>query len=264
MKNKTSLTADLRFGDLTQALRLLKSKGVVPDDIAALNSNTALLDDIAATFLKHRLFSTPEEQIRRMLHINTNMWHNPNITRDTIQALGRPSECPTSDENGLYCVTLLYETGNTVETLRQNWEAFVYIHGAEGVWKSDSLMFDNDHMRLREGAKQRPKGLRWAIVELGRAFRDRHVESVRSTIEVMGMGQELLLVAAMHPHWAKAMDGNEIPFIDVPDLEVRPREQTSFDHALYLTFDPDGSRVELMCEDCTTDVNSYGCGSFLA
>jgi hypothetical protein len=51
MKNKTSLTADLRFGDLTQALRLLKSKGVVPDDIAALNSNTALLDDIAATFL---------------------------------------------------------------------------------------------------------------------------------------------------------------------------------------------------------------------
>ena len=47
----------------------------------------------------------------------------------------------------------------------------------------------------------------------------------------MGIGQELPGIAAMHPHWARAMNGGTIPFVDAPDLEVATLGRGGFDCA---------------------------------
>jgi len=117
-----SLTADLRRGDETQTLLKLQNRGVTTEDFTAIGQNDALLDDIVAAIQKHRLFALPEEQVTRLLVINELLWKDRAITEEAIRQLGNPSDldCPVSDEQGLYCITLLYETGNPLTTFERN------------------------------------------------------------------------------------------------------------------------------------------------
>ena len=61
------------------------------------------------------------------------------------------------------------------------------------------------------------------------------------------MGQELPLIGALHPKWARAMNGAGIPFVDAPDLEVRlnAKADESFSSAPFLHFRRDAGEVWL-------------------
>ncbi len=72
--NPSSLTADLRRGDETQVLLKLQQDGVTDKDYAAIAKNDAMRAEIVAAILKHRLFTTPEEQIQTLLRINEAVW----------------------------------------------------------------------------------------------------------------------------------------------------------------------------------------------
>ena len=242
MKASPTLTADLRRGDETQGLLKLQQKGVTPDDYAAIAVNETMRADVVAAIQKHRLFSSPEEQVKHLLEINESLWHDPAITAEAIAALGNPPTAPSSDEHHLYAVILLYETGDALTTFQKNWEACVHVHGESRTWKWDSLVMTPKGVRPREKVKPRRPGLRWAVAELGRAYQGITVRDARvaqSAEESAGMGQELPLIAALHPRWATSLNGKTIPFVDAPDLEIAPDGEGKFYCAPCLHFDRD-------------------------
>lgn len=210
------------------------------------------------------LFATPEEQIQTILRINKEVWKNPAITAKAIKALGNPPKCPPSDENHLYCVCLFFETGSPVKTFKLNWQACIYVHGKKGTWKWDGLVFSPKGVRQRIGAKPRPIGLCWRVCELGRQFKGQSVKKVRSQldqVQIMGIGQELSFVAALHPKWVMSMNGENMPFVDAPDLEVVPCGRGVFCGAPYLGFGADSRQVDLYARDVGDRHGRFGSGS---
>lgn len=243
-----SLTAGITRGQETQVYLELQKRGVTAENFAAIGVDEILADDVSAAILKHRMFVPPAEQIQRILKINEAVWKNLTITEEAIIALGDPPNCPPSDEQHLYHVGLFYETGDAVKTLELNWQACVHIHTPKGTCRWYGSVFMPQGVRQRAGAKPRPVGLRWQVCELGRQFYKQAVYDVRSQLDqsqIMGMGQELPLVAALHPKWAASMNGQNIPFVDAPDLEVAPVGRGEFPHAPCLSFDSDARQVFL-------------------
>lgn len=266
MPTSPSLTDDTRRGDETQVLLKLQGKGVSPADFTAIAQIPALLDDVVAAIIKHRLFATPEEQIIRLLEINEQVWKDSTITEAAIRAIGDPPDCPLSDESGLFCSTLFSETGNAVETFERNWLACRYVHGERKTCNLGSLQFTPQRVQLRLGAQLRARGLRWDVCELGRAFKGQKVEVVRPQLDrdrtkIMGMGQELPAVGAMHPRWAVLMNGNSIPFVYAPDLDVAPIADGRFDCVPCLDLNRHEGRVELYAWLVGDPRGTFGSGS---
>ena len=264
MTSTITLTAGLPNGPAQQTLRMLQGKGITVEDYAAIGTNEVLCADVAAMILKHRLFTQPEEQIQHLLRINEQVWKDASITEVAIRALGDPPECPISDEGHLWCVTLVSETGNALATFTRNWTACVHVHGVDKTWKWDGLILTPQGVRPRQNAKPRPTGLRWTVSELGRAYKSQKVKKVRPDLDrqsTMGMGQELPLIGALHPRWAVAMNGDNIPFVDAPDLEVAPSARGEFSDAPYLSFDRGDGAVNLYAGVVDHGNPRFGSGS---
>lgn len=277
----SSLTSVLPFGDLVQSLRKLQEDGVSPAEFAAIGKDPAVCATVVEVLKRkvvvsvkktvatiavkaNTLFATPEEQIERILAINEAVWKDSAITAEAIRALGDPPECLESDKNGLYCVALVYDTGSVPKTFKRNWEACVHIHTPQGVWQWNEFLFTPQGVRQRTNALPRPTGLRWVVAELGRQHKGKRVCEARTMLDevkCMGMGAELPLIAALHPEWAKAMNGDDIPFVDAPDLEVAPGGQGEFDHAPFLYFYRDGRQVYLYAHEVGYPDSRYGSGS---
>lgn len=211
------------------------------------------------------MFTSPEEQARHLLEINERLWRDPAITTKAITTLGDPPNCPPSNDSRPYCVVLLCETGDALETLVRNWTACVYVLGESRTWKWDGLLLTPEGVKPRQAAKPRPAGLRWAVAELGRAYQGMRVRDARvalGTAGLMGMGQELPLIAALHPRWATSMNGETIPFVDAPDLEVAPNGKGEFACAPCLNFFRDNDLVVgLSANDVYYPNRLYGSGS---
>jgi len=257
------LTAGIRRGQETQSYLELQKRSVTVEDFAAIGTDSALADDVFAAILKHRMFTPSAEQIRRILEINEAVWKNLAITEQAIAALGDPPVCPSCDEQHLYCVGLFNETGDAVKTLELNWQACVHVHTPKGTWKWDGLVFTPQGVRQRKGAKPRPVGLRWQVCELGRRFYRQAVVNVRPQLDqsqIMGMGQELPFLAALHPRWAVSMNGEDKPFVDAPDLEVAPDGRGKFSVAPYLNFVSDFRQVYLYAGGVRRPYGHYGSG----
>lgn len=264
-KASPTLTGDLRKGEETNFWFQLQRRGIKPDDIAARSSDDPMFDEVAFAILKRGLFTLPEEQVKRLLEINEQVWKDPGITKAAIRAAGDPPECPPSDEHGLYCVTLFHETGDALTTFMRNWAACVFVHGEYNTFKWDGLVFTPKGVKPRAGAKPRPAGLRWALAELGRLYKGTCVRDVWHDLDaksVMGVGQELPAIAALHPRWATSTNGRTIPFVEAPDLEVAPNPGWSgFDSAPCLDLPSRDDMVYLSYYDVEESDPRRGSGS---
>ena len=258
-----SLTGSITRGQETEALKALQARKIDAEDFAAIGTNNLLANEVAALILKYRLFTPPAEQIQKILEINEAVWKNLAITAEAVAALGDPPNCPPSDDQHLYGICLFYETGDPVKTFQLNWEACIHVHQPEGVLKWDGLVFTPQGVRQRDTAKPRPIGLRWQVCELGRQFQGQSVRKVLPQLDQcqkIGMGQELPLVATLHPKWAKSINGQDIPFVDAPDLEVAPHGRGDFFGAPSLSFLSDIRQVDLHATSVGHRSGRYGSG----
>jgi hypothetical protein len=259
----TTLTASLVRGQETQTLLALQKQGVTSDDYAAIGTNAALCADVYAAILKHRLFTSPEDQITRLLEINEHVWKDPSVTEEAIRAIGSPPELPVSDEHHLRCITLLYETGDVAQTFERNWLACQY-KNEDKVLRVDYFQIRQTRIRYRPGVRARKVGFRWAVCELGREFKGRSVNRAFErmfTDQTMGIGQELPLIAALHPKWVLHMDGNKIPFVVAPDIQVTNGAGGKFELALYILFSRRDGTVRLGTEFTCQRDSKFGPGS---
>ena len=227
------------LGPLDTFLRPLKNRGITAEQLLAFNNANAALVDRLAVFINFQtLFSSPEEQIKRMLIINSELWHYLDITKGHIHRLGRPPDFPPPTEKTLSCVTLMYNSGDQVETFRRNWGAYWYMTFHKRAPRAPFWFKEKNLEPLRVDGKEpmpRPKGLFWAIVEFGRRYNKLspreaigQVNDINPLLEadneVMLVGPELTLIPAMHPKWA-AIAGNKkldyhCPGLSAPGMRV--------------------------------------------
>lgn len=251
MATSPTLTSGLGNGPAQQVLRMLQEEGVGIEDYAAIGKDSALRADVVDAIFKRRLFSSPEEQICRMLDINANVWHDPAITRETIAAFGDPpARYPSVDKSHLYCVLLSYETGCAMDTFERNCVAMVYVHGEKNTRIENGHLdrcADRVYLIPYDKAKPRQKGLSWVVCELGRThFGKTYMDGLSDIHQAghTGLGQELPLVAAMHPRWARVINCcSEFPCVGAPEVRLVPNGGGDYYRVPVLYMDEEHGRV---------------------
>lgn len=252
-----TLTDAFREGDDRQLKNKLKEFGVTPRQLASLGKREGeeIAQMLADQLLIRDLFRSPGEQVRNILEINSKVWKDPEITGDAIELIGPPPVLPRSllfdrdrPDSGLYSLTLVYETGDPVETFFRNWAALCHslkaVLGDEFVGQSfpskynsgrscgDNFYFDTIERGLIELRKQAlpcRKGFRWIVAELGR--RDGIIYKRKDSLPegIKNLGQELPMIAAAHTLWfirTKPDHGDQqFPLIAAPDIEILDREK---------------------------------------
>ncbi|MFA5061947.1 MAG: hypothetical protein WC526_02285 [Patescibacteria group bacterium] len=237
MKKKAYDERDLsKAVELVVALhREFKAFGIDLGDWMRVRDDELLRGDIAMQVYNRLPFAPPNHQIRTILEINDKVWKDKCITEQVIRAVGDPP--PPPEREGIpetFCLCLLYETGNPLKTLARNIAACKYVFGKDR-WKKDLARTFSDTERngpkpvvsVRKGARPRPAGFRWAVVNLGFRYRGRPIPEARADLDqkgLMGVGQELPLIAALHPRWATLAGLNPsivhyFPEAIAPDLD---------------------------------------------
>ena len=165
-----------------------------------------------------------------------------------------------------YCHRNADNQADVVLTGQLAWE---YACLCRKTWKYDGVVFNpTRRMKLADRGLARPAGF-YAMrlpkedrsAGIGKRFQRMAVQSVRQTlIQDWGMASEgLQIMAITHPHYPELMDGNKIPFIDLPGLAVDPDGVGSFIHAPCLRFH-DGE-LGLYCFRVEGANPGYGSGS---
>lgn len=229
----------------SKALTSLLDQDISPADIAAIGTDSKLCEAVATCIKARRMFSSPAEQMERLLQLNESVWHDRSLNLTALARLGGPPDCPVADEKSLPCVVLLFEAQTWFHTLKRNWEACCFVHGADKVFTDPDIVFTLQGFQQRPGAQPRPRGLRWAIVDLGRRHQKISVDAAQAQISLNGwveLGQELPLLAALHPRWASLLDGVALPALYAPDIEIAPKGKGDFTHCLTLDFQDKGTQ----------------------
>lgn len=250
MTTSPTLTSGLGNGPAQQVLRMLQEEGVGIEDYAAIGKDSALRADVVDAIFKRRLFSSPEEQIQRMLDINANVWHDPAITPETIAMLGDPPQCLSASDYSLTCGLLNYETGCAMDTFERNCAAMVYVHREKNTRIENGHLgrcADRVYLIPYDKAKPRKKGLCWIKCELGRTHFGKTYMNGLSDIHQAGrtgLGQELPLVAAMHPRWARVINcSREFPCVGAPEVRVVPCGMSDYYRVPVLYMNEEHGRV---------------------
>lgn len=239
MNTNTLRLAGFEVDSACKALSNLAGHGVTPEDIAALGSDEKLSRGVADYLKAQRMFSTPAEQVEAFLKINEQVWKDKSINPTAIRRLGGLPDCPVADAKSLPCPVLVYQTGNWMQTLKRNFAACCFVHGADKVRVGEEIVLSFQGVRLRPGARPRQRGLQWVIVDLGRKFQNLSASAAQVEISLLGcmdLGLELPLIAALHPRWATLINGKALPALCASDLEIAPNGRGDFTHNLLLDF----------------------------
>lgn len=241
--------AKLEMGTHDQFWRKLHSKGVCAEDIEHAQGDEGLINEVAATLVMRHLLTPASEQREKLLYFNETVWKDRSVNPHAITDAGEPPRDLALRLDSISAPVLLRETGDPVRTMRENWKALASVHGDGGVELCDGIVLDAKHIRVRPGAIKRRQGIRWAVVELGGFWGFVSFETVKERLQdrgLMAVGQELPLIAAMHPLWAWAKRGGGLlqPLIAL-DIELAPFGSGSTDSSV---------RVPRLCVDQSFDV----------
>lgn len=104
-------------------------------------------------------------------------------------------------------------------------------------WQCSYVRFDRpDFIRLRPGAKKRPKGFYQAEVSLPRKIQDLTVRQFRKSIQPWsGFGPEgLQFLIVTHSHLQEEMSERRLPFMAFADYDVAPHGFSDFYDAVQM------------------------------
>lgn len=155
--------------------------------------------------------------------------------------------------------------GDVVLTTKLAWDYICSYR--EKTLKSAYIRFEDGYMKADEREPARPKGfytMRRPPEDkeaIGKRFQGIPVRKVRQKLgNDWGMGSEVLqFVGITHKHYLELMNGNEIPFIDLPGLAVSPNADGDFFVASCLRFSEGG--LELRHAHVGGSDSDFGSGS---
>jgi hypothetical protein len=229
--------------------------------------------------LKAKLFSaksangfilSPQAQIRAWKRANQKMgWK---IQEEAFANIGEPPEVTDGDRrDGFVGPVLFYGFGDdgtghsdAVLSGKLAWEYAVQSRKRRGgTWTCGYVKFDDsDFIRLREDTRPRPRGFYFSKVQLGKKYHNLSVARVRKQLkDETGFGPEgMQFLAITHPNYIKIMDGDEVPYIFLPDYDVAPHGFADFYDAPLLL--ATGNRLGMGVGNVSRPYPKYGAGTF--
>ncbi len=169
------------------------------------------------------LFVSPEQQVENLRRWNDQ--YGWGFTEEDFESLPDAPDSP----GGLIAVVLVPYLGTgTVRSssidiseiggVQRTFDALWQVAGSQqpNAWRWDGMKSDKEHLRLLEGIEH-PTGLRWEVIDLG-ANRGTASADVRTADDSPHAG--ILAAAAHHPQWVQAMDGDKVPYVDLPGYQV--------------------------------------------
>lgn len=195
------------------------------------------------------VFLSPVQQFQSFLHYNKWLKEYAQefvISNDEIESQWAKLLATPEDALLFYC-----HMGHVVKTAELAWEyACSY---RDKIWKSDFVKFDEQggYMKPADNEPDRPSG--FYIMKrppedelfIGKKFQNTQVVDVRKQLgNDWGIGCEgIQFVGVTHRHYPELMDGDKIPFIDLPGLAISPSADGGFDYAPNLGFGGGGLRL---------------------
>lgn len=156
------------------------------------------------------MFTNPQKQLEKVIELNKSLkW---GFTQKQIEAVSNIPEQSTSNLTTVVLVPYFSSLGKTVDTL---WTAIE--KQATSSWKKSDITANN--IRLYKGTFPK-KHLKWVTLDVG-THRNTSPNKMKQTDNILG-GVEVLACTLLHPEWVKAMDGTDVPYVDLPAIEFKP------------------------------------------
>lgn len=238
------LTPSMR-GDLEDQMKRLRRKlfnsrgGSLLDPFQAIvqlrRINEGVFD--SGDNLIHGLFARPEQQLSQLKALNViGGWFD----RSHFEQLVPPPD--PVNQNHLTVVVLDIHIDSVQFTFDTAWNL---VASQRAVNRYSGLL--SDSLNLRANSRPGKNFLKWCIVNLG-ANRDLSPLKVRHTGTMAGAA--ILWMAFFSPRWLTAMNGKEVPFVWLPDYELRSAEIGGWQNTPALMHRAGSDVVKLECYRC--------------
>lgn len=150
-----------------------------------------------------------------------------------------------TEETNPYILTVTYTTFNTLqETFEYYWNKIKEMQ--ENTWRWNEVKTDPDHLRLWNATFE-PNTTKVVRINM-KANQGKSTKEVRKEQTYLP-GVEILAAVAQHPEYAKKMDGEEYPYVNLGGLELNYGRPT-WGGVPYLDFVGGGRRVRLGSDGC--------------
>lgn len=176
--------------------------------------------------------------------------HDVTVSDEAFNTFITNNPAPAWPDNRLTTVALTLRSPSAAKEFQLYWPLIVAQQ--EKSWKRDEFFFDGGHVRWLAGSENTNKDwhFEWQVINLG-ANRNTSSETVRQAYgDKLQPNVGILAAAALHPEWIKSMDGQDIPYVDLPGYEVSVPGLQSWRHVPYLGFHRDSRRVRLYAHRC--------------
>lgn len=174
------------------------------------------------------MFETPQNQLKKIKKLNKEYaW---GFTSAHFKAVENVPKQVESDLQTVVLVPYFDTLGKTVDSL---WQAIE--DQAPKSFRSSGIKAAN--IRLHKGTFPK-KQLKWVVLDVG-THRNISPKKIRETNDNVA-GVEVLACALLHPDWTKAMDGNKVPYADIPGIEVNLPEFAPWSSSPYVFGDSGG------------------------
>jgi len=191
---------------------------------------------------KNHLILPAHKQIKAWRRANRRMsWGIPEGEFERVGAVPNLTDKDRSD--GFIGAILSYGFGNDGDghsnaalSGKLAWD-YARKRGKGRTWQCQYIDFDKeDHIRLRSGAPPRPRGFYYTKFQLGEKFNQLTVNQVLKNIQHdTGCGPEgIQFLTITHPHFARRMDQQKIPFMAFADYDIAPYGYNDFFDALQM------------------------------
>jgi len=166
--------------------------------------------------LVHGLWLPVDEQVKMV-----SAW-NDQFGWGLEKALADLGNAPSFTDNHLQPVVLEIrlppekKIGGVQRTFDNLWKLIT--SKQKDFWRWQMLLFDKEHLRHYDKSDYQP-GLSWRLLDVS-ANRDKSVQWVWDNQQGSFPAEAIMSLAAMHPAWIKAMNGNEVPYVSMAGYEV--------------------------------------------
>ena len=146
--------------------------------------------------------------------------HGVTVSDEAFDTFVANNPAPVWPENKLTTVVLVLRAPSATKEFQLYWPLIAAQQ--ESSWKWDKFIIDEEHVRWLDGSKNMTKEWRfeWQAIDLG-ANRQTSSEAVRrANVNHSQPNAGILAAAALHPEWIKSMNGNDVPFVDLPGYEA--------------------------------------------
>ncbi|MBU1015223.1 hypothetical protein KKI17_02190 [Patescibacteria group bacterium] len=138
------------------------------------------------------------------------------FTEQDLVNLSDPLDWPWL-EGKLVAVVLDIQLDTVQQTFEEAWECIK--GGQPDSWRWDEIHADEEHLRLYSGC-QHQRGLSWKVIDLG-ANQDRRPLDVYGEVKPELLSHSAVLwAAALHPNWVQAMNGEDVPFVNIAGYQL--------------------------------------------